>query len=77
MFPDVVSNLKNLNGMGAKIGIGTDSGTFRGVFGRDNDELPYMISAGIPNIDALRMATVVNAGIIDMKEKIGTIEKGK
>jgi imidazolonepropionase-like amidohydrolase len=39
MFPNVVENIKKLNGMGAKIGIGTDSGTFRGLFGRYNDEL--------------------------------------
>jgi imidazolonepropionase-like amidohydrolase len=36
-----------------------------------------MTSAGISNFDTLRMATAVNAGIIDMQEKIGTIEKGK
>jgi imidazolonepropionase-like amidohydrolase len=77
MFPNVVENLKILNGMGAKIGIGTDSGTFRGLFGRYNDELRHMTSAGISNFDTLRMATVVNADIIDMQEKIGTIEKGK
>ena len=29
MFPNVVENIKKLNGMGAKIGIGTDCGTFR------------------------------------------------
>lgn len=36
-----------------------------------------MISAGISHFDTLRMATAVNAGIIDMQDKIGTIEKGK
>lgn len=77
MFPNVVENLKKLNGMGAKIGIGTDNGTFRGLFGRYNDELRHMISAGISSFDTLRMATVVNAGIIDMQDKIGTIEKEK
>ena len=63
--------------MGARVGIGTDSGTFRGFFGRYNDELRHMTSAGISNFDTLRMATVSNAGIIDMQDKIGTIEKGK
>ncbi len=77
MFPNVVENLKRLNSMGAKIGIGTDSGTFRGLFGRYNDELRRMTSAGISNFDTLRMATEINAGIIDMQDKIGTIEKGK
>jgi len=77
MFPNVVENLKKLNGMGAKIGIGTDCGTLRGLFGRYSDELKNITSAGISNFDTLRMATAVNAGIIDMQEKIGTIEKGK
>jgi imidazolonepropionase-like amidohydrolase len=77
MFPNVVENLKKLNSMGARVGIGTDSGTFRGLFGRYNDELRHMTSAGISNFDTLRMATTVNAGILDMQDKIGTIEKGK
>ena len=77
MFPNVVENLNKIKGMGAKIGIGTDCGTFRGLFGRYSDELKNITSAGISNFDTLRMATAVNAGIIDMQEKIGTIEKGK
>lgn len=77
MFPNVVENIKKLNSMGAKMGIGTDCGTFRGLFGRYSDELKNIISTGISNFDTLRMATAVNAGIIDMQEKIGTIEKGK
>jgi imidazolonepropionase-like amidohydrolase len=77
MFPNVIKNLKKLNSMGARVGIGTDSGTFRGLFGRYNEELRHMTSAGISNFDTLRMATAVNAGIIDMQDKIGTIEKGK
>ena len=77
MFHNVIKNLKKLDRMGARVGIGTDSGTFRGLFGRYNDELRHMTSAGISNFDALRMATAVNAGILDMQDKIGTIEKGK
>ena len=77
MFPNVVENLKKLNEMGATIGVGTDCGTFRELFGRYSDELKNITLAGISNFDALRMATAKNAGIIDMQEKIGTIEKGK
>jgi imidazolonepropionase-like amidohydrolase len=77
MFPNVVENLRKLNSMGAKIGIGTDSGTFRGLFGRYNDELRHMTSAGFSNFDTLRIATAVNAGIVGMQDKTGTIEKGK
>ena len=77
MFPNVIKNLKKLNRMGARIGIGTDSGTFRGLFGRYNDELRHITSAGVSNFETLRMATAVNADILGMQDKIGTIEKGK
>jgi len=78
MYPNVVQNVKILNRMGARIGIGTDSGgTPTALFGRYNDELRHMTSAGISNFDTIRMATAINAGIIDMQDKIGTIEKGK
>jgi imidazolonepropionase-like amidohydrolase len=77
MFPNVLRNLRKLHGLGAEIGIGTDCGAFRELFGRYADELKNITSAGISNFDALRMATAVNAGIIDMQETIGTIEKGK
>lgn len=78
MYPHVVENFYQLNKMGAKIGVGTDcGGTPRGWFGRYSDELKTITSTGISNFDTLRMATAVNAGILDMQEKIGTIEKGK
>ncbi|MBW2179238.1 MAG: amidohydrolase family protein [Deltaproteobacteria bacterium] len=78
MFPNVTANLKKLHRMGATIGAGSDiGGTASGFFGRFSDELKHYISAGISNFDVLRMATSVNAHILDMEDKIGTIEKGK
>ncbi len=78
MFPNTIKNLKKLHSMGALIGIGTDiGGTFCGFFGRYCDELRHYISAGISCYDTLRMATAVNARIIDMHDKIGTVEEGK
>jgi imidazolonepropionase-like amidohydrolase len=57
--------------MGATIGVGTDNGgVYTGLFGRYTRELKHYVSAGISEFDTLRMATAV-------KEKIGTIEKGK
>lgn len=78
MFPNILKNVKRLHAMGATIGAGSDiGGTFSGFFGRFVDELKHYVSAGISNYDTLRMATAVNARIIGMHDRIGTIEKGK
>ena len=78
MFPNAVANLKKLHAMGATIGVGTDNGgVYTGLFGRYTRELEHYVSAGISEFETLRMATAVNARILGMEEKIGTIEKGK
>jgi len=78
MFHNTIANLKNLKKMGATVGMGTDSGgTKVGFFGRFTDEMRHYVSAGISNFDVLCIATSVNARIIDMHDKIGTIEKGR
>ena len=76
-FPVVINNLKRLNKMGATIGAGSDiGGTTSGFFGRFTDELDHYIKSGISHFDTLRMATSINARIIDMHEKIGIVKKG-
>lgn len=78
MFPNAMENLRKLHKMGATVGMGTDlGGTPIAFFGRYTDELKHFASAGISNVDILRMATSINARIIDMDEKIGTIADGK
>jgi imidazolonepropionase-like amidohydrolase len=78
MFANARDNLKKLHGMGATVGVGTDlGGTYCGFFGRFADELEHYVSVGISNFDTLCMATFVNAHILDMQDKIGTIEPGK
>ena len=77
MFPNVIKNIAKLKSAGAKIGIGTDSGSTISLFGFYSDELKYVASAGISNFETLRMATAENAGILNMQDRIGTIEKGK
>jgi len=76
-FPVVTRNLQRFYKMGAVIGAGSDiGGTMSGFFGRFTDELEHYIQSGISNFDALRMATSVNAQIIDMQDNIGTVKKG-
>jgi imidazolonepropionase-like amidohydrolase len=76
-FPVVTKNLQRLYKMGAVIGAGSDiGGTMSGFFSRFTDELGHYIQSGISNFDTLRMATSINAQIIDMQENIGTVKKG-
>ena len=78
MFANVVANVKKLHRMGADVGIGTDIGNpSTQFFGRYTDELRHFAAAGIPNADILRRATSLNARIIDMQDRIGSIEKGR
>ncbi|MEW6261788.1 MAG: amidohydrolase family protein [Thermodesulfobacteriota bacterium] len=78
MFPNQVANLVKLHRAGAAVGVGTDNGgTYSGFFGRYREELRYYQAAGLSNYDILRMATAVNASILGMSDRLGSIEKGK
>jgi len=77
-FPKVIQNLQKLHRKGATVGIGTDiGGSYSGFFGRYLDELKHYQAAGISNFEILRMATAVNARILNLEDKIGTVEKGR
>lgn len=77
MHPNMVRNLQRLHRMGATIGAGTDlGGAYTGIFGRYTDEIRRYVAAGIPNFDALRMATSINAKILGMGNQIGLIKNG-
>lgn len=77
-LPNMKSNLKRLFHRGATIGLGTDAGGGIGTFfGRYADELHHYSDAGIPAHDILCRATAVNAKILGMEDRIGTLEKGK
>ncbi|MGC4021154.1 MAG: amidohydrolase family protein [Cyclobacteriaceae bacterium] len=60
---------------GVKIAFGTDAGVFG--HGDNAKEFGYMVEAGMPAIEALLSAMQVNANILGLGEKIGSIEKGK
>lgn len=60
---------------GVRIAFGTDSGV--SPHGQNAREFSYMIEAGMPPADAVRAATVTNAGILGMSDKIGTLEPGR
>lgn len=60
---------------GVKIAFGTDAGVFP--HGDNAKEFTYMVEAGMPAIEAIKSATITNATILGMADKIGTIETGK
>lgn len=60
---------------GVKIAFGTDAGVFP--HGDNAKEFGYMVEAGMPAIEALLSAMQVNANILGMADKVGSIEKGK
>jgi imidazolonepropionase-like amidohydrolase len=60
---------------GVKIAFGTDAGVFP--HGENAREFGYMVEGGMPAIEALLCAMQVNASILSMGDKIGSIEAGK
>jgi Imidazolonepropionase and related amidohydrolases len=60
---------------GVKIAFGTDAGVFP--HGDNGKEFGYMVEGGMPAIEALLSAMQVNADILGMGDKFGSIEKGK
>ncbi len=60
---------------GVKIAFGTDAGVFP--HGENAREFGYMVEGGMPAIEALLSAMQVNADILGMGDKLGSIEKGK
>lgn len=60
---------------GVKIAFGTDAGVFP--HGENGKEFTFMVEAGMPAMEVIKSATAVNAGILDMADKVGTLENGK
>lgn len=60
---------------GVKIAFGTDAGVFP--HGENAREYGYMVEGGMPAIDALLASMQINANILGMGDKIGSIEAGK
>lgn len=60
---------------GVKMAFGTDAGVFP--HGENAREFGYMVEAGMPPMETIQTATLTNATILGMADKIGSIEKGK
>jgi imidazolonepropionase-like amidohydrolase len=60
---------------GVKIAFGTDAGVF--AHGKNWMEFVYMTEAGMPPMEAIQSATKNAATMLNMWDKLGSIEKGK
>ena len=72
---DMLDNFKASYKAGVNIAFGTDSGVSK--HGINAREAVLMYNAGMTTKDILKTATVNAADLIDMSDKLGTIEKGK
>jgi imidazolonepropionase-like amidohydrolase len=66
---------RNAVKIGVKIALGTDAGVFP--HGQNAKEFALMTGLGMAPIEALRAATSVNAELLGIAGKVGTLEKGK
>jgi imidazolonepropionase-like amidohydrolase len=78
VLPVIRENAAKLVRAGPTIGFGTDSGGSQfAVFGRVYEEMEYLFQAGLTPLEVLRSATVVNARILGLEDRLGTLEPGK
>ena len=59
---------------GVGIAFGTDAGVFK--HGENGKEFGFMVEAGMPAIETIQSATITNAKILEMEDKIGQIKAG-
>ncbi len=70
-------NLKKMNAAGILIGCGIDAGMPLNYFGGNYREYEIMQRVGFSNSQILRCATINNAKILKMDDKIGTLKNGQ
>lgn len=70
-------NLQRMRQLGVKIGFGTDVGTALNYHGEQAEEFGLMVGCGFRPAETLLAATKVNAALLQMEDKIGSIEAGK
>lgn len=72
--PKIQNTFAKAYQMGVPIAFGTDAGVFK--HGRNALEFAYMVEAGMPAMEAIQSATVVNADLLGMNGKLGVLKKG-
>jgi imidazolonepropionase-like amidohydrolase len=73
--PQIQSTFARAYKAGVKIAFGTDAGVF--AHGKNWMEFVYMTEVGMPPMEAIQTATKNAATMLNMWDKLGSIEKGK
>jgi imidazolonepropionase-like amidohydrolase len=60
---------------GVRVAFGTDAGVF--AHGRNAGEFALLVEAGMTPANALRTATTINADLLGISDKLGSLETGK
>lgn len=78
-FQVAMENAKKVHDATANIGVGTDSGAnpYRIPGWAEHRELQLLVQAGLTPLEAIHDATQVNAKMLAIEDRTGTIEKGK
>lgn len=73
--PEILNTFGKAYNAGVKIAFGTDSGVSQ--HGQNGGEFKLMVDGGMPAMEAIQAATRVNAELLEVADKLGTLEKGK
>ena len=73
--PKIQDNFARAYKRGVKIAFGTDAGVFK--HGENAREFGYMVEAGMPPMEAIKAATAAAAAVLEVSDRLGTVEKGK
>lgn len=73
--PKVQATFAKAYKAGVKVAFGTDAGVYP--HGLNAKEFEFMIEGGMPPIEAIKAATMVNAELLGMKNQLGSVETGK
>lgn len=69
------ATVKKAIALGIKIGIGTDAAVYP--HGRNAEEFHLLVDLGMKPVDALKAGTSVNANLLGVADRAGTLETGK
>ncbi len=72
--PQIQTTFSKAYKKGVGIAFGTDAGVFK--HGDNGKEFGYMVEAGMPPMEAIQSATLTNAKILEMEDKLGQLEEG-
>lgn len=73
--PQIQKTYSQAHKKGVKIAFGTDAGVY--FHGNNAQEFALLVEGGMSPMEAIKCATVVNASILNIADKIGTLEAGK